>query len=176
MQHNLRILPSIGIEITMSFTFQPMTTEHAQSILGWRYREPYTMYNADPANLLDDTAALLDPDYQYYALFQKHELVGYCCFGEDAQVRGGDYTMPALDVGAGMRPDLTGQGRGRVVLKAIVRWAERRFAPPALRVTVAAFNVRAQRAYQHVGFRPTATFRRRSDDQEFVVMVRESRK
>lgn len=176
MQHNLRILPSIGIEITMSFTFQPMTTEHARSILGWRYREPYTMYNADPANLLDDTAALLDPDYQYYALFQKHELVGYCCFGEDAQVRGGDYTMPALDVGAGMRPDLTGQGRGRVVLKAIVRWAERRFAPPALRVTVAAFNVRAQRACKHAGFRPTATFRRRSDDQEFVVMVRGSKK
>ena len=160
----------------MSFTFQPMTTQSARSILSWRYPEPYALYNADPANLLDDIAALLDPDYQYYALFQKGKVVGYCCFGADAQVRGGDYSTPALDVGAGMRPDLTGQGRGRVVIKAIVQWAERAFAPPALRVTIAAFNQRAQYAWKHAGFRPTATFHRPNDDQEFVVMVRSSRK
>jgi hypothetical protein len=36
--------------------------------------------------------------------------IGFCCFGPDAQLRGGDYHEPALDVGLGLRPDLVGKG------------------------------------------------------------------
>ena len=39
-------------------------------------------------------------------------LVGFCCFGFEGQVPGGDYSVDALDVGIGMRPELTGQGLG----------------------------------------------------------------
>jgi ribosomal-protein-alanine N-acetyltransferase len=66
---------------------------------------------------------LLRPDYHYYAVHDATGvLVGFCCYGEDAQVAGGDYAAPALDVGMGLRPDLVGQGRAHGFLQAILAW------------------------------------------------------
>ncbi len=153
-----------------------MDKHSARTIVAWRYPEPYEIYNADPANLADDVAALTNPRYRYYAIITAgNELVGYCCFGEDAQVSGGDYTAPALDVGAGMRPDLTGNGHGSTIIQAILGFGARTFNPPAFRATIAAFNQRAQRACQQVGFREKARFARPSDQREFVVLLKKRR-
>ena len=54
------------------------------------------------------------------------DLVGYCCYGLDAQVPGGEYliNMPAvLDIGVGMKPNLTGAGRGHDFVSAILEYA-----------------------------------------------------
>lgn len=159
----------------MTFSFKPMTAAWARMIVGWRYPEPYTLYNAVPTGGPEDTVALLDPDYHYYALLDAHtELVAYCCFGEDAQVRGGDYSTPALDVGVGMRPDTIGQGAGSRIIQAALAFGERIFVPSAFRVTVAAFNQRAQRACLRVGFHQVACFPRPGDGQEFVVLLKHS--
>ena len=65
----------------------------------------------DADELARDVAALLRPDYHYHAAHDETgRLVGFCCFGEDAQVPGGDYSLPALDIGLGLHPDLTGRG------------------------------------------------------------------
>ena len=157
----------------MSLTFKPMTNEAARAILGWRYGEPYELYNADPANLIDDLAALTDPAYRYFSIHgEDDDLIAFCCFGEDAQVRGGDYAAPALDVGVGLRPDLTGRGEGVGLIRAVLAWGQRAFGPAAFRCTVAAFNKRAQKACRKAGFRKSATFRRPSDKQEFVILTR----
>lgn len=114
----------------------------------------------------------LGPRNNYYTIADASgDLVGYCCFGPDAQVGGGDYTACALDVGLGMRPHLTGQGRGLAFFSAILDFGRRTFAPQAFRVTVAAFNQRALRVYEKAGFRATQTFRRDGDGLPFVILI-----
>jgi RimJ/RimL family protein N-acetyltransferase len=153
-----------------------MDKTYARMVVAWRYPDPYEMYNADPANLADDVAALINPEYNYYAIFNaSKEFVAFCCFGADAQVAGGAYADPALDVGAGIRPELTGLGYGGAIIQAILKFGARRFNPPAFRVTVAAFNQRALRACKSVGFQVKARFDRPSDQSEFVVLLKKRR-
>jgi RimJ/RimL family protein N-acetyltransferase len=114
----------------------------------------------------------INPQNGYFCIFAENEaLVAFCCFGHDAQVPGGDYSAPALDIGLGVRPDLTGQGRGLSFVEAVLGFAHHSFAPPTFRVTIADFNKRAQRVWEKAGFRPVQTFQRQYDDLEFVVMT-----
>ncbi|HYF66404.1 MAG TPA: GNAT family protein, partial [Herpetosiphonaceae bacterium] len=113
-----------------------------------------------------------DPAYRYYSIHSESgDLIAFCCFGEDAQVRGGDYSEPAIDVGVGMRPDLTGRGGGGALIREVLDWGLRSFGPGAFRCTVAAFNKRAQKACRQAGFRKRATFRRPTDKQQFLVFT-----
>ena len=161
----------------MQFSFRPISEEDARAILQWRYEAPYSIYNPDPAHLEEELTVFLDPRYAYHSIVTgQSELVGYCCFGRDAQVPGGDYSKDALDVGAGLRPDLTGRGLGSSFLDAILVFAGERFAPAVFRATVAAFNRRALRAWEKVGFQPVETFASRvhADGLRFVVLMREA--
>ena len=65
---------------------------------------------------------------------------------------------PALDVGLGMRPDLTGRGLGEEFVHAGLRFARETYSPPAFRLTVATFNQRAIRVYERAGFETVETF------------------
>jgi RimJ/RimL family protein N-acetyltransferase len=149
--------------------FRPMDTTHARVIATWRYEPPYDFYD-----LGDDISDLLRPDYHYYAVTDSDgELVGYCCFGADARVPGGDYPADgALDVGIGLRPDLTGRGLGPGFLRAILGFGGRTFAPSAFRTTVAAFNERSLHLCMGAGFRPVQRFARPGDQAEFVILDR----
>lgn len=157
------------------YQFAPPTEADARTILGWRYEGIYAAYNANPARLDDGIATLLDPANSYLVARKPDgTLVGFCCFGGEARVPGGDYTNPpALDVGLGLRPDLTGGGQGVAFVRAILNEGARRHDPPRFRLTVAAFNERARRVYERGGFRTLASFRRGSepDGLEFLVMV-----
>jgi RimJ/RimL family protein N-acetyltransferase len=156
--------------------FHPMDETSARAVLSWRYEEPYTLYNTDPDEVEENVQALLDPRNAYYTLTNEEgEIEAYCCFGPDARVPGGDYSLEALDLGMSVRPDLTGQGRGHTYVSALLNFARRTFAPAAFRVTVAKFNKRALRVWEKAGFRPMQTFRRERDGMAFVVLVREDK-
>jgi ribosomal-protein-alanine N-acetyltransferase len=156
----------------MDLSFQPMDEASARETLTWRYEPPYDFYNPNPDKAEETVQWFLDPRNAYYAITgDVDEFVGYCCFGADARVPGGDYSTDALDIGLGMRPDLTGQGRGSDFIAAIVDFAQCTFGPQALRVTVAAFNRRAMRVYERAGFERVQTFWRSGGDVEFVILV-----
>lgn len=158
----------------MNLIFSPMSQAHARAMLSWRYAAPYDLYNPDPDRLEQDVQGLLDPQYNYYAMTDEHgEFVAYCCFGPDARVPGGDYEAAALDVGMGLRPNLTGRGFGRTYLTAILNFGRRAFDPPAFRVTIAEFNKRALHLCEEAGFRAVQTFIRQRDSRAFVVLMRE---
>jgi RimJ/RimL family protein N-acetyltransferase len=70
----------------------------------------------------------------------------------------GLYDEGALDVGLGMRPDLTGHGLGLGFMQAGLRFARQTFSPPAFRLTVAAFNGRAVKVYEAAGFEVIRSF------------------
>ena len=151
-----------------------MNKANARAILYWRYDPPYDLYNSDPDHAEEDVRVLLDPQYAYHTLTDKRgDLVAYCCFGPDAQVPGVDYGLNALDIGMGVRPDLTGQGHGLKYAQAVLDFGRRTFAPSACRVTVAEFNKRALRVWDKVGFRAVQRFQREGDGRTFVVLMRE---
>jgi len=101
-----------------------------------------------------DPGLLADPASGFFALIDEGELTGFRSFGADGQVPGGEYDDSALDTGGGLQPDLTGKGLGRAAIQAGLDFGRRQFAPAAFRVTIASFNVRAQRVVQALGFRP----------------------
>jgi ribosomal-protein-alanine N-acetyltransferase len=155
-----------------AFTFRPMDEASARQTLAWRYEPPYDIYNADPEEVEPFVQSLLDPANAYHTITDEGgELVGYCGFGAGARVPGGDYGADALDVGLGMRPDLTSQGHGHDFFAAIMDFAQRTFESQAFRVTVAAFNRRAIRVYEKAGFERVQTFQRSSDGVEFVILA-----
>lgn len=147
----------------------------ARTVLTWEYPSPYDFYNADQDDLDEDIESMLQPAYQYHSIWSAEgELIGLCCFGEDAQVTGGEYGQPALDIGASLRPDLTGRGNGHAFVAAIIDFAQITYAPAILRVTVAAFNQRAERVWQKLGFQVMKTFVMEESNVAFNVLVRSS--
>jgi [ribosomal protein S18]-alanine N-acetyltransferase len=147
------------------FTFRELTRADAEHIAAWRYREPYSLYDGgDPDRLLE---------YTYFAgLDEDGAVVGFCCFGEDARVPGQEEEDGVLDVGAGLRPDLTGIGLGGPFLREACRFGTDLYNPERLRVVIAAFNRRAQMVAHALGFEAERTLR--NEDNEFVVMTREA--
>src|SRR5690606_23958793 len=128
--------------VIAEYAFTPMTEAFAREIVAWRYPGQYDIYNTDDADVEADVQVLLDPRYAYYAVTDSAGfLVGFCCYGIDAQVPGGDYQdTGALDIGLGLRPDLAGQGRGLNFLEAILDFARRRYGATRFRATIAVFN------------------------------------
>jgi [ribosomal protein S18]-alanine N-acetyltransferase len=153
----------------MSLRIRPVAEEDAREFASWTYPEPYAMYSSSP----EDAVWFLDPANGYLTVEDdEHGLVGFCCFGLDARVPGGTYDEEHIDLGTGMRPELTGQGRGREFLGAVIDDCARRFPGKPMRTTVAAFNERARRMVQRAGFRETEIFVS-PQAREFVVYVRD---
>lgn len=158
----------------MGFTFHQMDETSARTIQSWRYQAPYDIYNPGSGEVEKEIQCFMDPGHQYYRMADEQgELVAYCCFGLQAQVPGGDYSGKALDIGLGVRPDLTGQGQGLAYVDGVLDFARVTFTPCAYRVTIAEFNERARRVWGKAQFQFVARFQRERDGRSFVVMVRE---
>ena len=99
-------------------------------------------------------------------------MVGFCSFGADGQVPGGDYSNEGLDIGLGMRPELTGQGNGAVFFGAILDYALSTFRPEFLRLTVAKFNLRALKLYESFGFKVKDEFSAQPSGVPYRILVR----
>ncbi len=159
--------------MNMDFRFRPATKDDIQQILPWRYPPPYDIYDLREGSTDVDLAYYLDPRYHYHVMLDDTgAVVAYCSFGEDGQVPGGDYRAAALDIGLGVHPDLTGRGEGIGYVQQVVDFALVTFTPRALRVTIAAFNHRAQRVWQKAGFVEVSRFGRERDQMPFVIYVR----
>ncbi len=156
----------------MHLNFLPLNKSAACKIVQWRYESPYDIYNLEDS---DETINyLLDTQYNLHAMRDENgELLGFCSFGVDGQVPGGDYAADALDIGMGICPDLTGKGRGGDFVAALLDFAQLRFDPFAFRVTIAAFNQRAQRVWEKNGFEPIETFTFKVRNRDFLIMMKD---
>ncbi|MCG8347536.1 MAG: GNAT family N-acetyltransferase [Chloroflexales bacterium] len=151
----------------MGFFFRPMQKQDALVVTGWRYEAPYSFYNADSDP--DDLAELLNcaaSDCVYYAVVDEAgKLVGFFCF---------DHNVDTVEIGLGLRPDLTGQGIGRSFVVAGLAFAQKQFAPALFRLAVATFNERAIQVYSALGFQRGRIFLQNTNggEFEFVEMTR----
>jgi [ribosomal protein S18]-alanine N-acetyltransferase len=146
----------------------PMTPAYAAQIVTWRYEAPYDVYDMTSA----DPAFLVSPESGFFAVTDETGVIGFRSFGADGQVPGGTYDESALDTGGGLRPDLTGRGLGRAAIQAGLDFGQQRFAPDAFRVTIATFNVRAQRVVTSLGFRNIGRFRASADGRSYELLTR----
>lgn len=124
------------------------------------------MYDSAPAGaqwemLVATAAYYADPAHRYFAVDdERGELLGFGCFGIEAQVPGYDYTQSdALDIGFGMRPDRLSGGRGAAFLAAILTHALTTDNPTLFRSTIATFNERSARTFLRAGFVKMNSFR-----------------
>jgi [ribosomal protein S18]-alanine N-acetyltransferase len=146
-----------------------MTGEFAADLVTWRYDEPYGTYSLVGV----DPAFFTDAANGYVALVDGAEqLIGYRCFGSEGRVPGFGYDNTALDTGGGLRPALTGQGLGRQAITTGLEYGQERYTPAAFRVTVASFNVRAQRVVTSLGFVHHARFDATTNGLSYDVFVR----
>lgn len=129
----------------------PMSQEDAETIAEWSYPTPYDFYDAKAD--ADDLRELLEPTRRrgmYFSARQPEgELVGFFQFRRSADV---------VDIGLGLRPDLTGRGLGSAFLDAGLAFARETFSPRRFTLSVAAFNLRAIAVYERAGFVLSRTF------------------
>jgi ribosomal-protein-alanine N-acetyltransferase len=147
-----------------------MTRPYAADIVTWRYPAPYQCYDQPGA----DPAYFLDPANGFRALVDgEGTLIGYRSFGPDGQVPGGAYGDSALDTGGGLRPELTGLGRGlgRRAIAVGLAYGRSQFRPAAFRVTVADFNARARRVVESFGFTCISSFDTAAGGKRFNIFL-----
>ena len=151
----------------MEFVFKPKTEEDAHQIAAWHYAAPYDFYDMvqDP----EDLAEWLDPqnwpESHYVAFNEENELAGFFSFHQAEQT---------IEIGLGLRPDLTGKGLGRAFIDAGLAFGRERFSAKTWSLSVATFNRRAIRLYEQVGFTPLNTFMQSTNGgaYEFLRMMR----
>ena len=86
------------------------------------------------------------------------ELVGFFAYQDSDGV---------VDYGLGLHPDLTGKGLGERFVCAGLDFAQSRFSPKTIQLRVAAFNQRAIKVYERVGFREVERYMNRTNGGEF---------
>jgi ribosomal-protein-alanine N-acetyltransferase len=150
---------------TTSYSIRPMSDDAAHTIAGWKYPPPYNFYDAidDPVDL----AELLDPERRrgrYFEVFDAGDLVGFFEYKHEVK---------PLEIGLGMRPDLTGRGLGLDFVRAGMAFARTEFGATSLSLAVAVFNERARTVYERAGFRPAGRYLHRimGIDHEFLRMI-----
>jgi ribosomal-protein-alanine N-acetyltransferase len=144
----------------MQLKIEALDQSAAEEIASWHYEGEYTFY--DFASDQEDLEELLDPELRGETMFKarnpENELVGFFSFN---QIAG------ALDIGVGLRPDLTGQGLGRSFVDAGLVFAKMMYSPEVIQLRVAAFNKRAIKVYERAGFVAVEHFLQRTNGGEF---------
>jgi ribosomal-protein-alanine N-acetyltransferase len=124
----------------------PLRPEDAALLDGWRYDPPYDFYNGEDE-------PVLNPE-RFFVVRDGDEIVGFYYFDERED---------AVEIGLGLRPDLTGRGLGLEFFLEGVAFAHGRFPGRRVMLNVAAFNERAIAVYERAKFRRTGEHVRRFD-------------
>jgi RimJ/RimL family protein N-acetyltransferase len=122
-----------------------LTPDEASRPLGWRYDGVYATYDVESPLGLDRGFFAVEDD--------AGELVGFGCTGAEARVPGVEPEEGTVDVGYGLRPDLTGGGRGFAFVGAVLAHVTERHPEARLRMSILGWNGRSRRVAERHGFR-----------------------
>lgn len=148
-------------------SFKKMTQHQAENIASsWHYDDEYSFYDMDADE--EDLVEFLDPKQRGESMFvvmNSQEIIGYFCFNR--------IDKETIDIGLGMRPNLTGGGKGVEFLKAGLNFAKLTYNPDQITLSVATFNLRAIKVYKKVGFKEVQIFMQTTNGDcfEFLRMI-----
>ena len=130
----------------------------------WHYNDMYSFYNMenDPEDLEEIITPKLRGDKYYQVVDDQDELVGYFCLERLSEGK--------VEVGLGLRPDLTGRGLGLNFITEIEAFIQNNFNYRIIVLSVASFNKRAIKVYQRAGFKTDGSKLQKSNDSvyEFI--------
>ena len=136
----------------MDYTFTVMTQEQAEWIAySWHYDGEYSFYDmeADPDDLEEFLNAETRGDSVFSVTYEE-TLAAFLT----VELTGSQ----TADIGLGMEPGLTGQGKGMDFLQAVIEFVTLQYEVARMTLSVAAFNVRAIKVYRKAGFKDAGTF------------------
>ena len=164
----------------MNLTISDINKTAVLEFMTWRYEPPYDIYNMSregETDFSDSINYFLNPAFEFHLLWRDEgELVGFFSFGSDAKVPSGNYLPEAVDIGLAVHPGYTGRGLGIHFAKTAVSYALEFHNPPMLRVTIAEFNVRAQKVWRKLGFEQVDQFVEAVQKRPFITMTKEAKK
>ena len=130
----------------------------------WHYNDMYSFYNMenDPEDLEEIITPKLRGDKYYQVVDDQDELVGYFCLERLSEEK--------VEVGLGLRPDLTGRGLGLNFITEIEAFIQNDFNYRIVVLSVASFNKRAIKVYQRAGFKTDGSKLQKSNNgvYEFI--------
>ncbi|MCM3757325.1 GNAT family N-acetyltransferase [Sporosarcina aquimarina] len=147
----------------MNYIFSKMSQKQAENIASnWHYEGKYSFY--DIAADEEDLAEFLAPQERgekYFSVRLDEEEIGFFCF---------EYETGSVEIGLGMKPELTGRGLGLDFLKSGLNYAISKYNPENITLSVATFNERAIKLYIKAGFETTGTFMQDTNGSRFEFM------
>lgn len=135
----------------------------------WKYEAPYSFYDATADE--EDYQELIDPLQRkdhYYEVWKNDELFGYFAIFFSGTT--------TVELGLGLRPDLTGRGLGQAFLVEIIKFLTANFPDVSkIELSVAAFNQRAVAVYAAAGFKESHHFLQATNGgtYDFIKMLKE---
>ena len=145
----------------MEYQFTSMTQEQAEDIAyTWHYDGEYSFYDMEADQ--EDLAEFLNPETRgetMFAVTYKDELVAFLSV---ARVTG-----KTFDIGLGMKPSLTGRGKGAEFLKAAIDFVKSEFRAKKITLSVAVFNQRAIKVYRKMGFEEVGMMMQKTNGSTF---------
>lgn len=157
----------ILIQRKITMKIDQLTQEHALEIANeWKYERDYAFYNADADE--EDYQELITPELggeNYYEVAESDQLIGFFCIDQNSDSK-------TIDLGLGMKPALTGKGLGKEFLSNILYYIKEKWRCEKVTLSVALFNQRAIKVYEHAGFAKKETFKMETngDCYEFLAM------
>ncbi|UOR13910.1 GNAT family N-acetyltransferase [Halobacillus amylolyticus] len=146
----------------MDYNFSEISKKQAEKISNWHYEGEYSFY--DYENDEEDIAELLSPRGDIYYMVKKgNEEIGFFCFETEED---------SVEIGLGMKPELTGRGMGLDFFKAGLNFAISKFNPKEITLSVATFNKRAIKVYKRAGFESVKTFMQQDEDGSQVEFLK----
>ena len=131
----------------MNCAFNIMTQEQAETIaFTWHYEGDYSFYDMEEDQ--EDLAEFLHPEARgdtIYAVTSEGELIAFL-----------SVTMVSsntFDIGLGMKPNLTGRGKGEQFLRAAIDFMRSKYRVEKITLSVTTFNQRAIKVYRKIGFK-----------------------
>ncbi|KAA0965802.1 GNAT family N-acetyltransferase [Sporosarcina sp. ANT_H38] len=148
----------------MGYEFEIMSQEQAEEIAyNWHYDGEYSFYNMEADK--EDLVEFLDPqkrDDSYFVVTKDNDIVGFFSFNE--------VTKNTIDIGLGLRPELTYNGNGLGFMEIGLEFAKSKYTPEKITLSVATFNQRAIKVYRKMGFEEGNTFMQDTNGSSFEFM------
>lgn len=159
----------------IELTIEPILKKHEWEIAHWKYDGIYEFYNRiGNIQYPDNLEEKIENSYVVYD--DKGELIGHFHFGSEGQIPTIEnycYTDDYLDMGLGLRPDICGHGFGVDFIQYGIEFARKHYNRNKFRLSVAAFNERAVKAYEKAGFIKECEVTNSYFKNKFYIMIKE---